>query len=232
NISVGKESKLTIREGDYIKISVQDHGEGISEKQIQKIFDPYFTTKKTGSGLGLSSTYSIIKNHNGHIDVESEVGKGTTFTVYLPASRENLPDRQLKTSETIKGSGKILFMDDEKSIRETVFKMLTYMGYDVESAKDGVEAIKLYEKSRDNGKPFDVVIMDLTIRGGMGGSETIQKLIEIDPDVKAIVSSGYSTDEIMSNHDKFGFCGVISKPYDIQKLSELLSKIMNGKGTE
>jgi PAS domain S-box-containing protein len=231
NISVGKESKLPLEEGEYVMISVLDHGVGIPGDQINKVFDPYFTTKETGSGLGLSSTYSIIKNHNGHIDVESAVGKGTTFTVYLPASRETLPDREMKTWETINGSGKILFMDDEKSVRETVFKMLTHMGYDVESAKDGVEAINLYEKSRDNGTPFDVVIMDLTIRGGMGGSETIKKLIEIDPDVKAIVSSGYSTDKIMANHDRYGFCGVISKPYDIQKLSELLSKILNGKAS-
>ncbi len=232
NIRVDKESKLSLLEGDYIKISVQDHGNGIAGDQIQKIFDPYFTTKKKGSGLGLSSAYSIIKNHSGHIDVESEGGKGTTFIVYLPASRETLPDRELKTSEAIKGSGKILVMDDEKSVRDTVFKMLTHMGYDVESAKDGDEAINLYEKARSSGTPFGAVIMDLTIRGGMGGSETIRKLIEIDPDVKAIVSSGYSTNKIMANYEQYGFCGVISKPYDIERLSELLSRILNGRGAE
>jgi PAS domain S-box-containing protein len=232
NISLARDSKLPLNKGDYIKISVQDHGEGIAGDKIQKIFDPYFTTKKKGSGLGLSSTYSIIKNHNGHIDVESDVGKGTTFTVYLPASRASLPDRKLKTRDTIKGSGKILIMDDEKSVRDTVCRMLTHMGYDVESVKDGEEAITLYEKSRSNGTPFDAVIMDLTIRGGMGGSDTIQKLIEIDPDVKAIVSSGYSTNKIMANYARYGFCGVISKPYDIERLCELLGKVLNGGAAE
>jgi len=143
-----------------------------------------------------------------------------------------VPSRVVDIKKTIKGAGKILLMDDEKSVRDTVFKMLSHMGYDVQSVKDGDDAIKHYRKSMDNGAPFDVVIMDLTIRGGMGGSEAIQKLLEMDPDVKAIVSSGYFTDKIMANHDKYGFCGVISKPYDIQKLSELLSKIMNVRVTE
>jgi len=232
NIYVNEESKLPLKVGEYIKIYVKDHGVGIPEDQIQKIFDPYFTTKKKGSGLGLSSTYSIIKSHNGHIDVKSEIDKGTTFSVYLPASLKSLPEKELNTIETIKGSGKILLMDDEKSVRETALKMLSHMGYDVQSVKDGDEAINFYKKAMNNGTPFDVVLMDLTIRGGMGGSETIKALLEIDSEVKAIVSSGYFTDKIMANYDKYGFCGVISKPYDIQKLSELLSKILNGRTSE
>ena len=228
NIKVDKKSKIPLKGREYVKISIQDHGSGIPADQIQKVFDPYFTTKERGSGLGLSSTYSIIKHHNGHIDVDSEINKGTTFSVYLPASVDSLPDRDLNEEDTTKGSGKILLMDDEKNVRDTVYKLLVHMGYNVESVKDGDEAINLYRKSMNNGRSFDVVIMDLNIRGGMGGGETIQKLMEIDPDVKAIVSSGYSSDKIMANYDQYGFCGVISKPYDIEKLSELLSKILNG----
>ena len=231
NILVDKKSKHRVKGREYIKISIQDHGSGIPADQVQKVFDPYFTTKERGSGLGLSSTYSIIKHHNGHIDVDSEIDKGTTFSVYLPASVDSLPDRDAHNGATSKGSGNILLMDDEKNVRDTVYKLLVHMGYNVESVKDGDEAIKLYKESMNNGKSFDVVIMDLNIRGGMGGGEAIQKLIEIDPDVKAIVSSGYSTDKIMANYDQYGFCGVISKPYDIQKLRELLSRILNGRSS-
>ncbi len=229
NININENSKLPLEGGDYIKISVQDHGIGIPGEQVQKVFDPYFTTKKKGSGLGLSSTYAIIKNHNGHIDVESQQREGSTFRIYLPASRKNLPDRQIKKDQIMTGSGKILVMDDEKTVRMTVQKMLSHMGYEVETARDGTEALETYQKYRENGSPFDAVIMDLTIRGGMGGSEAIKKLVEIDPEVKAIVSSGYSTDTVMSNYDEYGFCGVISKPYDMQNLSILLNRILNGK---
>jgi len=225
NIAVTAVNVLSLDYGDYIKIKIRDEGVGIPEDHIKKIFDPYFTTKSEGSGLGLATTFSIIKNHNGCIDVDSEVGKGTAFTIYLHASKETYPVNIHEKFKTRKGEGKILLMDDEPSVRTTVCKMLDHLGYEVETTSDGSEAIALYEKSLKAGRPFNAVIMDLTIRGGMGGQETIQNLLKIDPDVKAIVSSGYFNDPIMSDYKKYGFCGVIPKPYEIEDLSALLLRI-------
>lgn len=226
NMMVSVENVLSLEHGDYIKISVRDEGVGIPEDHVKKIFDPYFTTKSEGSGLGLATTFSIIKNHNGFIDVNSEVGKGTTFTIYLHASKEAYPVNVHERFKAHKGEGRVLLMDDEHSVRTTVRKMLTHLGYEVEVASNGDEAIVSYEKAFKSGRPFNAVIMDLTIRGGMGGQETILNLLKIDPDVKAIVSSGYFNDPIMSDYKKYGFCGVIPKPYEIEDLSALLRRII------
>ncbi|MBI5055348.1 MAG: response regulator [Nitrospirae bacterium] len=230
NVVLGTQSKLPIPNGDHILITVKDEGVGIPKDYIPKIFDPYFTTKQRGSGLGLASTYSIIKNHYGYIGVESDVGAGTTFYIYLPAVKGELSLADRRTEKILKGEGRVLLMDDDDTVLTTIGKMLKQLGYEVVLAKDGVEAIELYQQAKGSLKPFDVVMMDLTIRGGMGGQETIKRLRELDPAVKAIASSGYSTDTVLSDFSKHGFCGIITKPYEIEELSKLLNCIITGVG--
>jgi len=219
---------LPLPEGRYVKISLEDQGTGIPPEHLPRIFDPYFTTKQGGSGLGLATTYSIIKKHEGYITVKSELGIGTTFSIYLPASqKQTLP--QKSTEERLPlGQGRVLVMDDEEVIREAVSQMLREMKYEVKVAKDGTETIKLYREAQEAGQPFDAVIMDLTIPGGMGGKETVTKLIEIDPHVKVIVSSGYSNDPIMANYKQHGFSGFIAKPYKFEELSKTLRDVLMG----
>ncbi len=226
NTAVDVEQGLPLKEGNYIKISIEDQGIGIPEEHLQKIFDPYFTSKQKGSGLGLATAYSIVKRHDGYVQVESELGVETTFNIYLPASlKDVLIEKELR-ERIHTGKGKILIMDDEEIIRKVAGEMIKVLGYEVEFAKDGAEAIELYKKAKESAQPFDAIIMDLTIPGGMGGKETIQELIEIDPETKAIVSSGYSNDPIMADYRKYGFCGVIAKPYKIKELGEILYKVI------
>jgi CheY-like chemotaxis protein len=190
------------------------------------VFDPYFSTKKVGSGLGLASSYSIIKNHEGLITVDSKWGQGTTFHIFLPVSEEAPTPSELPETEPLAGEGKILIMDDDESVAQVAGEMLKHMGYAVSVAKEGEETIALYRKALDEKTPFDAVILDLTIPGGMGGKETIEKLLEIDPDVKAIVSSGYANDPIMADYGNFGFSRAIAKPYTIQNLNKVLFEVM------
>jgi CheY-like chemotaxis protein len=219
-------SGLPLEAGRYVKISMQDEGLGIPQEHLSKVFDPYFTTKHKGSGLGLSMTYTTIHAHDGHIALDSEMGKGTTFRIFMPASGEELVESEDRTARLKKGTGKILVMDDEESIRKVTEKILMELGYDVSCASDGAETIALYQDAARSGRPFDAVIMDLTIPGGMGGKETIQQLLSIDPQVTAIVSSGYSNDPIMSDFEKSGFRGVATKPYRIEKLSWVLHDVL------
>ncbi|MGH7806973.1 MAG: ATP-binding protein, partial [Thermodesulfobacteriota bacterium] len=216
-------------EGTYVKITVEDEGLGIPQEYLSRIFDPYFTTREKGSGLGLASVHSIIKNHNGYIGVESEIGMGTKFYIYLPAIKED--EEALGNEDNCAGvKGTVLVMDDEAVVREIFGEILNHLGYRVEFAKDGNEVIEIYQRARDGGNPFDLVIMDLTVPGGMGGREAIERLQKIDPGIKAIVSSGYSNDPIMSDYKKYGFRGVISKPYKIEDLSQIIGKITNEGG--
>ncbi|MEW5801367.1 MAG: AAA family ATPase [bacterium] len=217
-----------LKKGKYIEVSIKDQGVGIQKEHLHKIFDPFFTTKPKGSGLGLAITYSIIKKHGGHITVESEAGSGATFRVYLPAAEtETIKEAKDDAGEKIfRGKGKVLCMDDQPSIRNMMGKMLARLGYEVEYAQDGAEAIELYKKKRETGESFDAVIMDLTIPGGMGGKEALKKLLAIDPNAKGIVSSGYNDDPIMSEYKEYGFCGAIAKPYGIKTLSEILHKVI------
>jgi PAS domain S-box-containing protein len=212
--------------GTYIHISVKDTGTGIPKEDIPRIFDPYFTTKPEGSGLGLASVYSIIKRHSGHITVESKHGKGTIFHIYLPVSGGNCVCKISEERCITAGHGKVLVMDDEKIVRDISGEMLKSLGYEVEFAINGAEAIEMYQRVLEAGRPFDVVIMDLTIPGGLGGKEAIQKLLSIDPEVKAIVSSGYSNDPIMGDFKHYGFRGVIIKPYTIEGFSRTLHEVM------
>ncbi|MEW6109371.1 MAG: PAS domain S-box protein [Nitrospirota bacterium] len=229
NVIIGDDNVLPVQKGKSVKITIKDRGIGIPREHIQKIFDPYFTTKQKGNGLGLAVTYSIIKKHDGYITVESELGKGTVFHIYLPASEKKIDVKKVTREEPIRGKGKVLLMDDEEIVRGVCGEILRQIGYDFEYARDGKEAIELYVKSMRSGKPFDAVIMDLTVPGGMGGKETIQKLLEIDPGIKAIVSSGYSYDPVMADFRRFGFSEVIAKPYKLVELSEVLYKVINSE---
>jgi PAS domain S-box-containing protein len=226
NMAVGKGHGLPLKEGKYVKIAIEDQGTGISKEHLSRIFDPYFTTKQKGSGLGLTTAYSIIKNHDGYISVESRLGEGTCFNIYLPASEKEIVENKAVEERPLVGKGRILVMDDEELVRNVAGEMLKSIGYDVEFAREGTEAIEVYKKAKDSGEDFDVVIMDLTIPGGMGGKEAIKKLFEIDPGVRAIVSSGYSNDPIMSNFKKYGFRGVVAKPYKIKELGEAIHKVI------
>ncbi len=228
NAIVDTKDKFPLKNGKYVKIAVKDHGSGIPQEQLPKIFDPYFTTKQKGSGLGLAVAYSIIRNHEGHIDVESRVGVGTTFTFYIPASEKRVLENQAQAPGLNFGRGKVLMMDDEEFVRTVAGAILKDLGYDVAFAKDGAEAIELYRKDKESGQCFDAVIMDLTIPGGMGGKEAIRELLKIDPDVKAIVSSGYSNDPIMSDFQKYGFKGIMEKPYKVEDISKMLKKVITG----
>ena len=213
---------LPLNQGNYIRISVVDHGSGIAAAHFDKVFDPFFTTKKKGSGLGLATSFSIARQHGGHLSVESEPGSGSTFYLYLPASMEIMPPKLYK-KEAIKAKGKarILVMDDERGIREIAGRMLGNLGYkDIEFAENGAEAIKIYKVAMVSGKPFSAVILDLTIPGGMGGKETVGKLLKLDPGVKALVSSGYVDDSIIANYKEHGFGGIVVKPYTLEELGK------------
>jgi two-component system, cell cycle sensor histidine kinase and response regulator CckA len=227
NVSVGKDPGLRLKEGKYVRVSVADHGEGISPANIPRIFDPYFTTKKTGTGLGLATSYSIIKKHGGLLAVRSKVGVGTMFHFFLPAAVTNSLSTVATLIEPIKGRGRVLIMDDEEMIREMAGDLIRELGYEVASAKDGMEAVDIYKSALHEGRRFDAVILDLTVPGGIGGVQALAKLSKIDPEVRAIVSSGYYGDPIMSDYAAHGFKAVLPKPYDIKKLSQVLAMVIS-----
>jgi PAS domain S-box-containing protein len=218
-----------IAAGKYLRISIKDSGAGIPVEIIKKIFDPYFSTKQTGSGLGLAISYSIVRKHGGTIVAESEPGAGATFHVYLPASQAEVRTA-CEIEQKLAGHvqrRRILVVDDEDIIRDTIGQILGHKGHDVDFASDGTEAIEMYKKAMALGRPYDLLIMDLTIPGGMGGTAAIGKLLEIDPGVKAIVSSGYSKDPIMSDYRKYGFKDVIAKPYKVSELAETVCRVLS-----
>lgn len=234
NVKVKLDNMPNAEDQKFVKVSINDGGVGIPKENLQKIFDPYFTTKKESNGLGLATSYSIIKKHDGLITVDSEMGKGSTFYVYLPASAnavEMVDERdQFDGAEHGKAAehcGRILLMDDEEMIREVAGKVLNFIGYEVEFAEDGAKAVDLYQKTFRSGDTYDVVILDLTVPGGMGGEEAIKRLLRIDPHVKAIVSSGYSDNPVMSTYEKYGFMGVIEKPYNVKELRDVLNSVMS-----
>lgn len=219
--------------GRYVKVMVEDSGIGIPRDHLTKIFDPYFTTKQRGSGLGLATAYSIMQKHGGHISAASGIGVGATFTLYLPASTGALTEQRYENTKPLSsGAGKILIMDDDESIRQTTANALVRFGYTADFAENGGQAIELYRQAMNAKKPFDAVIMDLTIPGGMGGREALQHLIEMDPGVKAIVSSGYSNDPIMSEFRSYGFAGVVAKPYRVKQLIETVSRVIAAGDTD
>lgn len=224
----GFKGTFPLQRGHYVKISVQDSGVGIPKKNLRRIFDPYFTTKEKGSGLGLSTAYSIIKKHDGWITVESEKGKGTTFILFLPTSPGVVPTpKKSERRPMIDRRGKILIMDDEEIILEVTARLISHLGYQADTTRDGTEAVEYYRLAKEGGRPYDAVIMDLTVPGGVGGKEAIRKLIAIDSRVKAIVSSGYSNDEVMANYTKYGFRGVVVKPFKLEELSHVLDQVVS-----
>ena len=237
NVNIGEKDPLTLKNGKYVKISIEDQGPGIPDENLGKIFDPYFSTKDMGTqkgvGLGLAVSDSIVKKHNGLITVESELGTGTIFSIYLPASEKEIeeaaPVKKPAPEISVIQGEKILVMDDEEVVRDVFNALLTHLGCEVEVAEDGVEAIGLYKKAMESEKPFDMVILDLTNKVGMGGAETIVRLLEIDPDVKAIVASGYSNDPIISNFREHGFRGALPKPFNFDQLKTALQDAIAGK---
>jgi CheY-like chemotaxis protein len=227
NITLRQGEVVTLPPGKYIRISIEDSGMGIAAEHLSKIFTPYFTTKQKGSGLGLATSYSIINKHGGVITVTSKVGTGTAFLIYLPASDKEVPKKEKAEPAAITGSGRILIMDDEESVRNTAGEILAHAGYRVGYANDGAEAIDRYLGAMEAGDPFDAVILDLTIPGGMGGQETLEKLLEIAPEAKAIVSSGYAHGPIMADYREHAFKGVIAKPYRTDELCRVVQKVLN-----
>ncbi|NOY53473.1 MAG: response regulator [Deltaproteobacteria bacterium] len=212
--------------GRYIQIIVTDEGLGIAGKDLHRIFDPYFSTREQGSGLGLASVYSIIHRHGGCVTVDSVEGEGATFKVYLPASSKHARTVRDRKEREWTGRGRILVMDDEAFVLDVAGNMLSKMGFEVVYAKDGGEAVALFRKGLQEGRPFAAVIMDLTIPGGMGGRETQDCLRRIDPGVKTIVSSGYSDDPILSQYQDYGFQGILLKPYRLAEMSEVLRSVL------
>lgn len=227
NILSTKEEAPLYRKGRFLKITISDQGIGIPETNLPYIFDPYFTTKPSGSGLGLATSYSIIKKHDGYIHVQSQIGQGSVFTIYLPATVDSVYGGPAPKVTTIqKGHGRILLMDDDEMLRTVAGEMLNLLGYDVEYAKDGQEAIELYEKNMRMFRPYDAVIMDLTVPGGLGGKTTIQKLLKLNPSIKVIVSSGYSDNPMVADYQNFGFSGVMVKPYKVEDMSQTLHRVL------
>ncbi len=225
NEGVNGASFLPLPEGNYIKVTIQDKGIGIPEKDLQKIFDPFFTTKQKGSGLGLATSYTIMQNHGGHIFVTSKTGVGTTFHLYLPASTKTVTVNTA-TENVVYGRGRILVMDDQEDYLTVTGEILATLGYEASVARDGREAITIYMEALTKGQPFDLVIMDLTIPGGMGGKDTIEELLQKVPEVKAIVASGYSNDPIMGDFSDYGFKGVLKKPFALAELSMIVSAVI------
>lgn len=229
NVEVNDGDAIPLPRGKYVKISLRDDGPGIKSTHLPRVFDPYFTTKPSGSGLGLATAYSIMKRHGGMMGVESIEGLGTVFYLYLPAAASLAPVKEVRVEEMVGGSGKILVMDDDEMVRSVAEKMLTHLGYDVVAVDDGARMIAEYKKAVDQNAPFLAVIMDLTIPGGMGGVEAAAKLKALFPDVRAIASSGYSNDPVMANPSFYGFSGVMPKPYTMESMSALIQEL-NNKG--
>jgi CheY-like chemotaxis protein/anti-sigma regulatory factor (Ser/Thr protein kinase) len=232
NIILEENNTISLTTGKYVKISIKDSGVGISEENISKIFDPYFTTRQGGKGIGLAVVYSIVKKHNGHISVVSTLGVGTTVVLYFPASEDKILIKKKENKKSFKGKGRLLIMDDEEAVRNVLGELLKNLGYEIGFAADGMEAIKMYTSALQSGQPFAAVIMDLTIPGGMGGKTAIKKLKKIDPKIKAIVASGYSNDPIMAEFNTYGFKAAISKPYTIMDIGKILREILMKKDSE
>lgn len=231
NIRIGEKDNHPPISGDYVLISVRDKGVGIPEKHLSQIFDPYFSTNERGTrkgmGLGLTTTFSIIQKHGGYIRVDSENGKGTLVRIYLPATETESHSFIEQNGPIPQGQERILLMDDEEIVRDVAGEMLTHLGYEVVFAEDGNQAVDIYKNALEEGRSFDAVILDLTIPGGLGGEGAVKELLRLDPEVKAIASSGYSNDPVMTDFLEFGFREIIAKPYLMDKLAKTLHHVIH-----
>jgi len=226
NDPVAAGERPPLAKGDYLKISIADGGSGIRPEHLPRIFDPYFTTKQHGSGLGLATVYSIVKKHLGHIEVSSEPGHGTTFHLWLPAAcAENSGTRGTNTPFAVM-TGRVLFMDDEEPIRQMAEMLLQRLGFETTIVPDGAAVVRAFTQAQVDGRRYDLVVMDLTVPGGMGGKEAMEILLKLDPQVKAIVSSGYSSDPVMANYRAYGFRGRAAKPYRVSDLAKALRRVL------
>ena len=229
NEELAADSATPLAAGRYLKLSISDTGTGIRPELLPRIFEPYFTTKEQGSGLGLATVYSIIRKHQGHVTVESEMGKGTTFHMWLPAAKQAPTTTEASRSPFTTMQGRILFMDDEEPIRQMINVLLGRLGFTVKTVADGAELVREYAAARGTKEPYDLVMMDLTVPGAMGGREAMQELRKLDPSVRAIVSSGYSGDPVMANFREHGFCGIVPKPFRVNDLAKVLAAALAGK---
>ena len=223
---LAEDPDLGLRAGRWVRVSIRDEGIGISEEYRQKVFDPYFTTKPKGAGLGLATTHRILRNHGTHIVLESEPGMGSAFTTYLPASERELPAAPPQPPQPAERPARVLVLDDEEAICMVIQYALEDLGHKVTVTHDGKDAVAAYDAAMQAGQTFDLVISDLTIPGGMGGQETIKRLCELDPQVRAIVSSGYANDPVISRYQEFGFTGMLAKPYEIDAMCRKVSEVL------
>ena len=225
NVEVDPGDPLPLAPGRYVALSVADDGPGIPDENLRRVFDPFFSTKESGTGLGLTASHSIVRAHGGLIRVESRPGWGATFHVYLPASSEGPPPSGDEASIPPGEGGRILVMDDDATVREMLAAVLRRLGYEAEFAAEGREALALYGAALADGRPFDLVLLDLTIPGGMGGKEAIGELLRLDPHVRAVVSSGYCDDPVLARYPEHGFAAVLPKPYGTKELQRLLATV-------
>ncbi|MEJ2033332.1 MAG: PAS domain S-box protein, partial [Deltaproteobacteria bacterium] len=225
--STGHEPVDGVEKGRYVEVAIRDEGMGIDKKTLPRIFDPYFTTKEKGSGLGLATSYSIIRNHGGRITVDSRPGKGTTFFIYLPISEtERKTDKPATVARESSRAGRFLVMDDEPMVCRVATSLIKKLGHQVQCAATGEEAVAMFKAAMDSENPFDAVILDLTVRGGMGGAKAVRELAAIDPAVKAVVSSGYADNDAMANYRDYGFTAFLNKPYDMNELQDVLLSLL------
>ncbi len=226
NTTLPPNNTYSLSPGGYVHISVEDNGPGIPRQIIGKLFDPFFTTKENGSGLGLAISYSILRSHKGVITVESVEGEGATFHILLPVTEKQVTEVVEEVVKPGRGAGRILLMDDDKDIRETMPLLLEGYGYEVDAVEDGVRMLAAYDKAIEEGRPYALVVMDLTVPGGMGGREAVAKLKQKHPEAQALVSSGYSNDSTMAEYRKFGFDGVVAKPYRVEELVRSIQQVL------
>ncbi len=213
--------------GWYVKLSIADEGSGIAPEHLPHVFDPYFSTKPKNHGLGLATVHSIVKRHQGHVNVESRLGHGATFHVWLPVATGPVHEDSPAVEKVMepRASKRVLFMDDEEIIRTVAGGILRHLGHDPVLVADGNDAVREFGAAMKAGRPFDAVVLDLTVPGGMGGTATLEQLKEIDPDVRAIVSSGYSSDPVLANFRQYGFAAVVPKPYQLEELAHAILEV-------